>query len=139
MKFLLDKLGAKSGRRGWILMDLKVSLGLFFVGVFLVIFFSFYAEAEKIEALGGDKLWHVLAFGFLGLMGAIAFPKGHRLFMIIAGLVIFGLAIEIVQFITPSRSAHLGDIIANLVGLSCGIAAAVSANLLGIRRIGGAS
>jgi VanZ family protein len=92
-----------------------------------------------IETLGGDKLWHVLAFGFLGLMGAIAFPKGHRLFMIIAGLIIFGTVIEIVQFIMPNRSAHLGDIIANLVGLSCGIVVAVSANLLVIRRIDRAS
>ncbi len=120
-------------------MDLKISRIIFLVGVLLIIYFSFYAEAEKIDVLGGDKLWHVLAFGLLGLTGAVAFPKGHRLLMVIVGLIIFGLVIEFVQFIMPGRSAHLSDIIANLVGLSSGLVLAVSANYLIIRRIDKAS
>jgi len=120
-------------------MGLKISQVFFFVGVFLVIYFSFFAEAEGFQILGGDKLRHVLAFGFLGLTGAIACPSGYRLLMVVVGLVIFGLAIESVQYIMPDRSAHLSDMIANLVGLSCGIVAAVAANFLIFRRIDRAS
>ncbi len=79
----------------------------FFIGVLLIIWFSLYVEAEKIQALGGDKLWHVLAFGFLGLMSVLACPNRRRLAIIIAGLVVFGLSIEFVQFIMPGRSADL--------------------------------
>jgi len=54
--------------------------------------------------------------------------------MVVVGLVVFGLAIEFVQIIMPDRSAHLSDIIANLVRLSSGFVLAVGANILFIRR-----
>ena len=111
----------------------------FFIGVLLIIWFSLYVEAERFQGLGGDKLWHVLAFGFLGLTSALACPNRRRLAIIVAGLVVFGLGIEFVQFITPGRSADLIDVIANLVGLSAGLTLAVIARLLKIRRNGTAS
>jgi VanZ family protein len=120
-------------------MGRKILRYFILVGVLLIIYFSFFAEAERITALGGDKLWHVLAFGFLGLTGAVAFPRGRRLVMVIVGLAIFGLAIESVQFVMPGRSAHFSDIVANLAGLSSGLVLAVSAKLLISRRIGDAS
>jgi VanZ family protein len=123
-----------SRRRRRKLIGLKISQVFFLVGVLLVVYFSLYAEAVRFQVLGGDKLWHVLAFGFLGLTGAIVCPSGYRLLMAFAGLVVFGLMIEMVQFIMPGRSAHLSDFIANFVGLSCGFVLAVGAKFWSIRR-----
>ena len=107
----------------------------FLVGVLLIIWFSLYAQAEMFQALGGDKLWHVLAFGFLGLTSAFTCRSGRRLLMVVLGLVVFGLGIELTQFIMPDRSADLGDIIANFLGISSGLALAAIAYRLNIRRI----
>ncbi len=116
-------------------MSQKILRFFFFVGVLLIIWFSLYAQAEMFQALGGDKLWHVLAFGFLGLTSVFICRNGRRLLMVVLGLVIFGLGIELAQFIMPDRSADLGDIIANLLGISFGLALAVIAYRLNIRRI----
>lgn len=114
----------------------NISRFFFLVGISLVVLFSVASEADMPQALGGDKLWHVLAFGFLGLMSAFACPNGRRLAIIVVGLVVFGLGIELTQFIMPGRSADLGDIIANLLGISSGLVLAVFAYRLNIRRIG---
>lgn len=107
----------------------------FLVGVLLIIWFSLYAQAEMFKILVSDKLWHVLAFGFLGLTSALTCRNGRRLLTVILGLVVFGLGIELAQFIMPDRSADLGDIIANLLGISSGLALAVIAYRLNFRRI----
>ena len=117
-------------------MAQTISRCFFLVGILLVVWFSFGSEAEMFQALGGDKLWHVLAFGFLGLTSALACPNGRRLAIVVAGLVVFGLGIELAQFTTPDRSADLGDIIANLLGISAGLALVMTAYRLNIRRIG---
>ena len=117
-------------------MSQKIWRFFFLVGVLLIIWFSSYAQAEMFQDLGGDKLWHVLAFGFLGVTSVFTFRNRRHLFMVVLGLVVFGLGIELAQFIMPDRSADLGDIIANLLGISSGLALAVIAYRLNTPRIG---
>jgi len=65
-----------------------------------------------------DKAQHALAFAGLGLLGLLAYPS--RSGRVIAGLVVFGAAIEITQAATGWRIGELPDLLADAVGLAVG-------------------
>jgi VanZ family protein len=68
-----------------------------------------------------DKAMHGLAFALLAALGwkaDVASPK-----VLFAGLVVFGLAIEVAQGLTPTRQPELLDLVADAVGAAVMIAA----------------
>lgn len=69
-----------------------------------------------------DKVAHVLVFAVLGWMALVAWP--HRLLVIALGLGLYGPLIEMLQALTPSRSASVADAVADWVGLALGLALA---------------
>lgn len=69
-----------------------------------------------------DKLYHGLAFASLAFAARWAFPEcsWRRL---LASLLGCALAIEWVQTLEPARTASLTDMLANLLGMACGLLA----------------
>ena len=78
---------------------------------------------------GWDKLNHAAAFAALTAVAIFAFPRSQRssrsLWLLLAGLLCFGAAIEIAQSFTPTRNAEWGDLLADAVGMAAGTFAAM--------------
>ncbi|MEO8061096.1 MAG: VanZ family protein [Burkholderiales bacterium] len=71
---------------------------------------------------GWDKLNHASAFASLAVVAVFAFPRSRRnLWLLLAGLLCFGAAIEIAQSFTPTRDAEWGDLLADAVGMAAGV------------------
>lgn len=75
-------------------------------------------------APGGDKLHHLIAYAAAAFPAALARPRGWA--WLLAGVAAWSGAIELVQ---PhvGRTAHLGDLVANVAGLGLGALAAAAA------------
>ena len=67
---------------------------------------------------GWDKSNHLLAFGVMAWLGCKAFPQ--RLTIVLSGLLAYGALIEIMQFLTPNRSAEWLDLFADSLGILLG-------------------
>jgi VanZ family protein len=66
-----------------------------------------------------DKLKHVVAFAVLAIVGTRA---GFRAWPMLAlGLLALGAAIEVLQGFTPTRTAGIGDWLADAAGIACGL------------------
>ena len=72
-------------------------------------------EAPPVE--NGDKILHFLAFGTLALLVDYAFPRNRFGAAKIISLILYGLAIEVVQSYLPYRSASAADLLADLFGI----------------------
>jgi len=67
---------------------------------------------------GWDKGNHVLAFGVLTLLGHLGFPERRAL--VAGGLLLYGIAIEVLQSLTAYRVSEYGDLLADLLGIALG-------------------
>lgn len=65
-----------------------------------------------------DKLNHALAFAVLALLGLGSYRA--RIAAVLAGLLAYGGLIELLQALTPHRSAEWGDWLADGVGIVLG-------------------
>ena len=91
---------------------------LLFAGWALALAFLTLAPApEALQAPGGDKLHHLLAFLLLGLLARLGWPRHHYVRAWLPGLLVYGAAIELVQGYLPWRSAELADLAADGAGL----------------------
>ncbi len=71
---------------------------------------------------GWDKVNHLLAFLVLGTVASFAHAPGWRRTMVTAsGLLLYGGFIEIVQAQLPHRHGDWDDLVADVVGLLCGL------------------
>ncbi|MFB8829328.1 VanZ family protein [Azotobacter sp. CWF10] len=73
---------------------------------------------------GWDKGNHLLAFGVLAFLGRMGFP-GRR-WLVPAGLLLYGIAIEVLQGLTGYRIAEYRDLLADLLGIAMGSLAAAA-------------
>lgn len=79
---------------------------------------------------GWDKADHALAWLALGLLGMVAWPR--RKAAVLAGLVAYGGAVELLQGMTGSRQPEWADLLADVLGLVA--AAAVFAGMAALAR-----
>lgn len=77
---------------------------------------------EKGGFAHGDKLGHAIAFACLAYAAACGWPGRAR--AIVLTLAAYGIAIELLQTLTPLRSASLTDVAADMVGVAFGLALA---------------
>ena len=71
---------------------------------------------------GWDKLNHVLAFSTLAVAGRFSFPGARTpVWLLIGGLLAFGVLIELLQMLVPTRSAEVADVLADGVGIAVGL------------------
>ena len=110
----------------------KLSWMAFFVGLFAVILLS-VIPATAIPKLGlplPEILRHMAAYAALALAGGIACRSTRSLFMLASGLLLLGVGLEFVQALLPSRDASGYELLANVVGVALGFAAAILTNAL---------
>ncbi len=73
---------------------------------------------EVPDGLLSDKAYHVIAFAALVFPATLLYTRS--LIWLIPAALIFGAAIEIIQPFV-GRSAEVGDFVADVIGLVCGI------------------
>lgn len=70
----------------------------------------------------GDKWNHLLAYGVLTLyFGQLVEAHGRARFVLVLGLLGYGIAIELAQSFTAARHAELADLAANALGIALGL------------------
>ena len=85
-------------------------------GIILVL--SLLPTTASIPDTGWDKSNHVLAFFILTILGCRAYP--NRIAVVLLGAILYGGLIEVLQFLTPHRSAEWMDLIADALGVLAG-------------------
>ncbi len=106
----------------------KLFRAVFFIGLLVVIALSVIPQEAKPDTGMSGKLNHIAAYAALALAGGIAYRRRRPLFMMAAGLLLLGAGLELVQAYLPSRFANGYDVLANVVGIALGSAAAISTN-----------
>ena len=111
----------------------------FAVGIAIVIWASLASHEDlPLTVNVWDKLQHTLAYGALAIAGIVGFPDRRGLLGVGIGLVALGAGLEVVQALTPSRKAGLDDGLANVIGVTLGLAIGwLAARLVGLRQDGG--
>ena len=86
----------------------------------LIIAGSLMPAAQIPDTGLSDKLGHALAYGILTVLGLYAYAR-HPL-SVLAGVFSLGLALEGLQYLTPTRTFEWLDVAANGVGIVLGLA-----------------
>lgn len=72
--------------------------------------------------LGWDKANHFAAFGTLAFLGMQCLQAGgRRAWWVLAGLLAYGVLIELVQSRIPGRDADARDVVADMIGAGVGL------------------
>ncbi|HEX3138456.1 MAG TPA: VanZ family protein [Rhizobacter sp.] len=100
---------------------------LLFLLVVVVCYLALVPQPPKTVDLGWDKLNHASAFAALAVSGCFGFPGSRRAVLgVLLGLLARGGLIESVQYFGPGRSCDWHDLVADAVGIACGLALAMS-------------
>jgi VanZ family protein len=88
----------------------------FFTCVAAVLVISLIPIDQPVPSTGWDKADHLLGFAILMLLGIRSFTK-HRMPLAIA-LLVYGIAIEILQSLTSYRFGEWRDVVADAGGIA---------------------
>jgi VanZ family protein len=99
---------------------------LLFVLTAVVLYLALMPSPPQQIDLGWDKLNHATAFAALTISGCFGFPGSRRmvLLLLLAVLALGGL-IEVLQAYVPGRSSDWFDLLADSVGMLCGVVVAL--------------
>lgn len=97
----------------------KAAKVVFFVYIGIVLFMSCYNFGPEVQT-GNDKINHAAAYFVFAVIFYFAW-KSDNLFVITGCGMAFGVLVEVIQYFLPYRSAELGDLIADLVGVVLGL------------------
>lgn len=91
---------------------------LFWAAALGILLLSLLPSATPLPTTGWDKTNHLLGFGVLAALARFAYPgpAWPRLL----GLLAYGALIEILQSLTPDRSAEWTDLFADSLGIAIG-------------------
>ena len=99
----------------------RLLVAAFWVTTIAVGVLALLPATMPLPTTGWDKSNHVLAFGTLGLLGAVCWPQSAA--RVWVALAAYGGAIEIAQTFTATRSGEWLDWCADLVGLAVAVLA----------------
>lgn len=95
---------------------------LLWAGVALTLILALVPAPPKALSTGWDKSDHLGAFGFLAVVGRLAWGGGlRRYLLLLLCLVAFGGLIEILQMFVPHRQADWFDLLADTAGTLLGL------------------
>lgn len=94
--------------------------GLLALTVLAILYLATAGSPRELPSTGLDKINHLLAFAVLAVQWRLAFPRMHRIGVIL-GLLSYGVLIELIQLPLPHRSAEGADIIADALGVALGL------------------
>lgn len=99
---------------------------LLFVLTGVVLYLALTPAPPKQMDLGWDKLNHATAFAALTISGCFGFPSSRRtVLLLLLGVLALGGLIEILQAYVPGRSSDWFDVLADAVGMLCGMVVAL--------------
>lgn len=99
------------------MMSLRTIRLLFGAALVAVLVASLWPAREPLPlGTGWDKADHVVAFVALGLLGLLSW-SAHRA-RVLAGLLAYGVWIEVLQGFTVYRQADWHDVVADAIGLA---------------------
>ena len=81
----------------------------------VVLALALMPTVPQMPTTGWDKSNHLLAFAVMSWLGCMAYPRHNAL--VLLALLAYGALIEVLQSFTPHRSAELGDLFADSLGL----------------------
>lgn len=90
----------------------------FWLCLLVVLTLALLPPSPYIPATIWDKANHVFAFAVLAVLGCASY-RG-RTARVLAGLLAYGAAIEVLQALTPYRWGEFADVVADAVGLLLG-------------------
>ncbi len=99
-------------------MRFSVWLWAFIACALAVLVLALVPSPPPMITTGWDKSNHLLPFGVITCLGCKAFPQ--RLTIVLPGLLAYGALIEIMQSLTPKRSAEWLDLFADCLGILLG-------------------
>ena len=99
---------------------------VFMIGLLAVILVS-VIPGDAVPRIGvRDVSAHMMAYAALAFVGGIACQRARSLLILTAGLVFLGMSLEVIQALIPSRDANGYELLADVVGIALGSAAALS-------------
>ena len=93
---------------------------------------SLLPASPDAPSTGWDKTDHLLGFGLLAILACQSWPQRHV--AALAGLLVYGGLIEVLQSFTGYRFAEWSDLLADALGLLLGWSLLQSARLIQARR-----
>ncbi len=89
------------------------------VGIVTITIYSVTAfDPGHFAAHVWDKLGHFLAYFGVGIIGFLAATTARHRLQIAIGMLVLGLALEILQFYTPTRQFEWADWLADAMGVA---------------------
>lgn len=98
----------------------RVSRWLFWPALALVIWGELTPSPPAVIGLVWDKAEHFIAYFGLAAMAALGFGLGRKLAIAIVGILVLGVALELLQRLT-GRNPDVKDVIANTLGVVAGL------------------
>jgi VanZ family protein len=93
----------------------------------VICWFAFVPDPPPSVDTGWDKLNHVLAFSALSFTAWFAWGTARRRAAgVMFGALAYGVFIEVIQSRIPGRSGEWPDLLADVIGIAIGIAAAAA-------------
>jgi len=89
---------------------------LFILVIVAICWLAFSQVTTPVAQLSYDKLNHLIAFATLALLFDYSFPQ--KTITLFFTLLLFGIFIELMQSMIPSRSSSHWDLIADLIGIT---------------------
>lgn len=99
-----------TARASWMLMFWSCGV--------IILLLALIPTGPYLPSTSWDKSNHVLAFLVLTVLGCRAYP--NRIALVLAGAILYGGLIEVLQSFTPYRSAEWVDLIADAIGVIIG-------------------
>ncbi len=120
MSTAIDHTGSNFWRLWLGVTALKKSL--FFSLLFVIIVLSVIPHTSRFVSpykspwMASGYIQHALGYFLLSAVACHAFPK-RRTWACLAGILCLGIALELIQYIIPTRTFNLYDILANALGI----------------------
>lgn len=93
---------------------------VFFVILLVLCFAGMRGEPVPEVFDNQDKLHHWAGFACLTVSAFLAFPRTRLIWLVVWALAV-SMLIELEQSLMPLRTASLGDMLANALGILCGL------------------
>lgn len=91
-----------------------------FISVIAILYLATTSQPYPLPSSPYDKINHLIAFTELTILARLGWPRMPGIWLV-AGLCLYGLAIELVQSQLPYREFSMADLIADAAGIAIGL------------------
>ncbi|MDX1598872.1 MAG: VanZ family protein [Marinobacter sp.] len=114
-------MGMKKGRLEQILDCRPLWQLALFISVIAILYLATTSTPYPMPSSPNDKVNHLIAFTELAILARLGWPRISAIWLVAPALVLFGLAIEVIQSQLPYREFSLADLAADAAGVAIGL------------------